>query len=60
MAAKQGIIKKAKNKKAKYKITKVVAQKVSTVNNKTVISTKKYAYISKKKGSNGKYIYKYS
>lgn len=60
MAAKQGItIKRVhKNKKAKYTVKKVTAQKISTKNGKT----KKYTYTSRKivnKNGKRKYTYKY-
>lgn len=57
MSARQGIIKKAtrKNNKSKYKAKLVIAQHIKNNKAKTV----KHRYISKKKGKNGKYVYKY-
>lgn len=58
---KQGIIiKTAKNKKAKYKLTKTTIYKTNRTANRTIKTKKRYAYISRKRGSNGKYKYKYS
>ena len=46
----QGInIKRAKNKKAKYKVTYIKYTKQKTTKN----GTKKYAYVSKRLGKNG-------